>query len=505
MPMREAGSKRSEQAARALVVGLLCSLPAFVCLRAPGTSVIDPDLGWHLSTGAWIVQHRAFPRFDPFSRLSAAPWQAYSWLFELLLLKIYEWFGLKGMVLFTAAVLVAIAAAVYRLVNRLGGDFVRSLLLTAAVMLCMVRIYTPRPWLFTILFFVLELDVLMRARQTGSSRGLLWLPPLFVLWANIHIQFIDGLLVLGIAACEPLLARWWKSDAHGPRARNLWAILLACVAATFVNPYGPGLYKVAETLTSQPAVLNMVSEMQSLPFRSFSDFLLLFMALAASGVLFRYLRLAPFETLLFAVAAVLSFRSQRDLWFMAVTAAMILAAGLPAGPTARRQAPLPVWAGSLGGIAAAALVLAGTAAMHLSNASLLSLQAKEYPVQAVEAIRQRHTSGALFNTYNWGGYLIWKLGEPVSIDGRAGLYGDDRIRRSTETWSGNPSWASDPDLASASVVIGPADDALTQLLRSDPRFTLAYEDKTAAVFIARHDGKGAGGSVAALQQGVSRR
>lgn len=501
--MAVAASIRSEQAARALVIALLCSLPALICLRAPGTSVTDPDLGWHLSTGAWIVQHHAVPHSDPFSRLTAAPWQAYSWLFDLVLLKIYAWFNLKGIVLFTAAVLVAVAAAVFRLVSRLSCDFARSLLLTAAVMLCMVRIYTPRPWLFTILFFVLELDILMRARQTGSSRGLLWLPPLFILWANIHIQFIDGLLVLAIAACEPLLRHWWKSEARLPRARHLWLALLASIAATLVNPYGPGLYKVAETLTSQPGVLNMVSEMQSLPFRSFTDFLLLFMALFASGVLFRFLKLAPFETLLLVLAAVLSFRSQRDLWIMAMIAAMIIAAGLPAGAGARKQPPLPFWAVCLGGFASAGLILVCAPLLQVANARLLALQSKEYPAQAVDVIRQRHYTGPLFNTYNWGGYLIWKLGEPVSIDGRAGLYGDDRIRRSIATWSGKPGWASDSDLTSAGVVIGPSDDALMQLLRYDPRFVLAYQDKTATVFVSRQDGKVAGDSRTTLDRGIA--
>jgi hypothetical protein len=53
------------------------------------------------------------------------------------------------------------------------------------------------------------------------------------------------------------------------------------------------------------------------------------------------------------------------------------------------------------------------------------------------------------------------------------------------TWDGAPDWAADPDLRKAGLVIGPVTAPLTQLLRLDPRFELAYEDKLAAVFVAR--------------------
>jgi len=61
------------------------------------------------------------------------------------------------------------------------------------------------------------------------------------------------------------------------------------------------------------------------------------------------------------------------------------------------------------------------------------------------------------------------------------------IDRSVATWNGEPDWASDTNLEKAGLVIGPAKSPLTQLLRMDPRFQLAYEDKLAAVFVARRN------------------
>jgi hypothetical protein len=53
------------------------------------------------------------------------------------------------------------------------------------------------------------------------------------------------------------------------------------------------------------------------------------------------------------------------------------------------------------------------------------------------------------------------------------------------TWSGEADWMSDPEVSLARVVIGGAKGRLVSLLRTDPRFELAYEDDVAAVFVAR--------------------
>ncbi|HTV81414.1 MAG TPA: hypothetical protein VME18_02095 [Acidobacteriaceae bacterium] len=472
----------ADQAARAAVTGLLIAAPALMCFHGLGSCAVDPDVGWQLQSAVWMLQHHAFPHTDPFSRTeTGVAWQDYSWLFDLMLLKLYAWLSLDGLVLYVAAMAAAIAAAIYRLVSRVQTDFTICVLLTVAALVSVSRDFTPRPWLFTILFFALELDILMQFRRTRRARILLWLPPLFALWGNIHIQFIDGLLVLGIAACEPLLARWTKWGDDPATARPLWLALGACVAAPLLNPYGIGIYRDAWIMASQPGVLNTVSEMHALAFRSAGDYLLLFLALAATALLFRLSRPAPFETLLLAMSVVLSFRSQRDAWILAIVAVALIAARWRA--SAGEPAKMPAWALPVTLAATAAVSVAGFFALHVNNTRMLALEAKAMPVQAVQVVKQRHYPGPLFNDYNWGGYLIWQLGLPVTIDGRAGLYGDSSIDRSVATWGGGPHWATNPQLQSAALVIAPVGDALTQLLRLDSRFELVYEDKVAAVFV----------------------
>ncbi len=485
---------RANQIAEALVLAALIAAPALVCLHM--ALVGDPDVWWHMRTAQWIIDHRAIPHADPFSRIAGTPWQAYSWLFDLIVLKCFERLGLAGLVAYSTALVVAIAAAIYHLIRRLQPDFSLAVLLALIASLSLMRLFTPRPWLFTILFFTLQLDILLHVRRTGKSKELLWLPILYVLWANTHIQFIDGLVVLALTLGESILARWWTLARTRSSAVWLGGIFIACILATFLNPYGIGIYKIAYGLASQAGALKFIAEMHALEFRSPADFCMLFLALIATATL-AWRAVQPqqnassnprpfplFEALLLAFAAVVSFRTGRDMWVMVIAASAILAQSIGGDETKRNPAAVftvPVTAAAL-----AVILFLGSRALRVNNNVLETQLADHFPVRAVEAVRNNGYSGPIFNNFDWGGYLIWSLRMPVSVDGRADFYGDKRLSRSFSTWNGAPDWAYNPDLQSANLVIGPVDAPLTQLLRTDPHFQLVYEDKLATVFTRRH-------------------
>jgi hypothetical protein len=460
---------------------MLLAAPMLICLHSAFVS--DADIWWHMRMGQWILAHHAVPHVDLYSaQLAGTRWLAYSWLYELLVVKFFDRLGMVGLIVYSSTMILAITAALYHLVRRLQNDFSLITVLTFASAYSMAHLYSPRPWMFTILFFILELDVLMHVRRTGRLRELLWLPVIFALWANVHILFVDGLLVLGLAFAESVIARWWS--AAETRVRPMWMglALLASVLATLANPFGWSIYGVAYGLANQGGALNVVAELQSIAFRDYVDYLILIFAMTSAAALAWQRRLLFFETALLAFAAILSFRSTRDEWLMAVVGAMILAANLRVSekPTHR----LPWFATTLAAIVAALTMPIGLRAMHINDKQLKTQLEKNLPVQAVEAVQAKGYTGTLFNDYGWGGYLIWALHMPVSIDGRQNLYGDERIDRSIKTWSGEPDWATDPQLKSAGVVIGGVKTPLTQLLRTDPHFQLVYEDKLAAVFVA---------------------
>jgi hypothetical protein len=452
--------------------------------------IVDPDVFWHIRTGQWIVEHRAVPWLDPFTSYGVGrPWIAYNWLFEIVLYGLHRVMGFFGPLLYVVVLSVAITIAIQALIARYVHRFTRTCALTAIGLGAMGPLLMPRSYLVSILFFLIELYVLLAVRDDGRTRWLLILPPMFVLWANVHIQFIYGLMLLGLAMVDAGVDRLVPERFTGARVRSaplrpLILATLACAAATLVTPYHVYLYESIIEIARQTGIYNWNVELMAMDFRQPANFLLLGLALGAAFALGRSARLDVFMTLLLIIGAMSAFRSRRDVWLVGVPALAIIARSAPGSVRTRVRLTWP----RLAVVTAATLaIFVGLAVRRdLSPRGLESAIAAEYPAGAAQTVESRGYPGPLFNHYDWGGYLIWRLPQlPAMMDGRSNLHGDERIRRSISTWTGGREWATDPELAAAKLVIAPINHALTSLLRRDPRFNLTYEDDVAAVFVAQ--------------------
>jgi hypothetical protein len=473
---------------RVLIWAVIYTLPATVALLP----ILDYDIWWHLRTGQWIVEHRALPATDPFSQHGLAtgqPLVAYSWLFEVLAYAAYRLLGPEGIFLGRAVLALAIVAALHRLVARREPRFLVATSLLAVGVLALLPLLTDRPWLFTILFATLTLDVILDLREGRPARRAWLLPLLFVFWANLHIQFVHGLFLLGLACAAPVVDRLLRRDDAEDAARagsrawwQLVALTAACAAATLLTPYHVGLYEVVRKLATEQVAPREIAECQALGFRDPWDWCVLLLVAATAFALGRRGRASAFEWLLLAAAAWFTFRGKRDVWFgvLAALALVPVPRRVPDAELSFRPTPRQA-------LATAVIVLLLAAAYGGYAASGNHVQATleaQYPVRAAAFIRERGYAGPLYNDFSWGGYLIWNLPElPVAMDGRTSVHGDARIRQSMATWRGEPGWDADPDLARAAVVLFPARAPLTSLLRQDPRFRVVHEDPLAVVFV----------------------
>ena len=152
-----------------------------------------------------------------------------------------------GILVFTVSMSLLIALVLHRALRRAGLPFIAEVFSVAVALGAMSSLISPRPWLFSILFFTVELFILFHVRRTDKIAPLLALPPLFVLWANLHIQFIYGLAVLGLFLVEVLLSQLPSFSLY-PRHRpnislgRVSFLLLACLVATLITPYHFRLY-----------------------------------------------------------------------------------------------------------------------------------------------------------------------------------------------------------------------------------------------------------------------
>lgn len=471
---------------RLLLLTLVYLLPAFQALLP----VEDPDLWWHLRTGQWIIEHGRVPWEDPFSLYGAGkPWIAYSWLYEILIYGLFKAFGLVGIVWFTVGMSLLIALALHHLVRRAKLPFLMELILLALALSSMKPIYSPRSWLFSILFFALELDIALRVRRGAKPILLALLPPMFCLWANLHIQFSYGLAALGLFAAEALRARVARSERPGENSEAIplvpmLATALVCLLATLANPYHYRVILVIFELAAQTGAFQNIQEFHPLFFRSPGDWFVLALALWTAYSLGwqRSPRLLPLGLL--SMAVLLSFRARRDTWVVVVVAAAFIG---DHGAWSALGESFRFTRARIAFIVAALIVALGlmTRYRNIDAPHLEKAVEGRFPVNAAAFVKRHSLAGPLYNNFDWGGYLIWSLpAMPVSMDGRMNVHGDPRIIRSLATWAGAPGWDTDPELANAHVVIAGIGRPLTALLRGDARFRMVYEDKTAAVFVS---------------------
>jgi hypothetical protein len=480
---------------RLAMVFALYAVPVVVTLRPVADPVMDPDVWWHLRTGQWVAEHRAVPQTDPFTAYGQdKPWVAYSWLYEVGVYGLYAWLGLAGVIAYRVALALAVVAAVHHLIARREPLFLRATLLTGLAVLALAMLFNERPWLCTVLFCTLTLDAVLDLREGRAGPPVWSLPVVYVLWASLHIQFVYGLFLLGLACAAPVLDRLLGQGRPGDTAatapsRGWWrlvALTAGCALATLANPYHVRVYGVVLEYATQPGPFRFVNELKALEFRELPDWVMLALAGCAAFALGRRQRLSSFEVLLLAAAAFFAFRARRDLWFLVLASVAILSASGPRAAPAAERFPLTGWRLAALAVGLALLIALTARARHLSAANLESKVEGVFPARAADVVAERGYAGPLYNDFNWGGYLIWRLPHlPTAMDGRTNLHGDERILRFGATWSGAAGWQDDPDLCAAGVVIAPADTPLASLLATDPRFRLVYEDPLARVFVKK--------------------
>ena len=208
--------------------------------------VLDLDIWWHLKVGDWIVQHVAVPHTGILSRTVAnRPWVAYSWGYEVMLSRAFAWFGLLGIGLFGTLLTVAIVFAVYWMARRLSERFWVSCLLAVTTCSAFLFEIMPRPVFFSIVSFTAVLTLILNAQRNGRIQTLYWLPLIFFFWANLHVQFIYGLFLVGLLLAVNLAQRAAARIGTNadfltlPKlpAGPLAAVFGACVIATLIGPY----------------------------------------------------------------------------------------------------------------------------------------------------------------------------------------------------------------------------------------------------------------------------
>ena len=465
------------------MTALLAATPLAAVYYQP--TMHDPDIWWRLRVGEFIATTHSFPHTAIFSRFAATnSWETHSWFFDLLIWLTYKWFSLPGLPTFLFIFQIAIAAAMVGSLTLISQSWWKGLLLSAICLTACFHTLAPRAALFTVLLFILVMAVIFKDLRERRVRAMYWLPLIFFVWANCHIQFVNGFVVLGmLCACEFLqhfiAANVANSSPDLPWSKIL-LIFAGCVLATLVNPYSWHLYEIIWGYLTKAGQWDQIVELLAPDFRRPAHYVELLMAGWAAWSLGARRTHSLFRISLLIVSAIISFHAIREAWMVAIVASFLIAES-EAGIKDFGKLDIPVIATAAA--LALAISLAAQVQVGFTNQKLIAELDRTFPVRAVSFVADTHPPGPIYNSMNWGGYLIFNLREyPVAMDGRNEAYGGD-ISESNRVADGLPGWKQDKTFASSNLVLIEKNFPLARLLSADSDFKLVYADHLAKVFI----------------------
>jgi hypothetical protein len=114
---------------------------------------------------------------------------------------------------------------------------------------------------------------------------------------------------------------------------------------------------------------------------------------------------------------------------------------------------------------------------------VLQAQEQVLPVHAVAYLQEHALPREMFNSYNWGGYLMLHLPQyPVFIDGRTDIYGDFLFTYYEAMMAGD-NWQQILDRYGIRFVLIEAASPLALTLQQDTAWQEAYRDDVAVIYV----------------------
>jgi len=482
----------------------------------------DADVGWHIRTGEYILDHHAVPRQDLYSfSKPGAPWFAWEWGTDVADAALHRAAGLKGVVLFAAVVLALFATTlIRRMISRGTHLFVAMVVALLGVGSASIH-FLARPHILTLLFLSVSVWMIERDRR-HPTRAIWWLVPLTVLWTNVHGGFLVLIAVLGLTAfgtaveayvgqlgklragCQPAPDQLDGLSTR-PQVINLphirYSVLtLACAAGSLINPYGYHLHAhVVEYLRSD-WIRNVIQEFQSPSFRTenMAQFeVLLLTGLMVACVLLQKRRIV--EALWIVFFAHLALSGARHVPVYVAVVAPLIACELSAWWTAATQgAKKSSLLGIVNDIAADSA--AGFCRSSIWPAAVIvtlcflrapipwpqDFPELLFPVKMIRGHGGQILNRKVLTTDQWGDYLIYKNPQQkVFVDGRSDFYGPEIGNQYIHLVNGNGDWSSTLDRYKFDAVLLPTELAIVQILKLQQDWLVEADDGKTILFVRR--------------------
>ncbi|MGZ4126343.1 MAG: hypothetical protein ACXVQU_12415 [Actinomycetota bacterium] len=451
-------------------------LPAVATLAARLGTI---DLAYHVRLGDLMLTTGRLARSDTFTFVAnGRAWTDQQWLAQVLFALVYRAGAWQGLVVLRSLIVGATFTFVYLSCRGVGAARKTSALLALGSFAATILALALRPQLLAFALFAACVWAL--ATHERHPRRV-WIVPLLVaVWANVHGTFFLGPLLLGLA---------WIGERRTPASRRLLAATALSVAATFANPFGPGVWRYIVSISTNPAITKSVTEWAPPTVQDLAG-LAFFVSIAATAVVFaRRTRPVGWPTLLtLAVFLAIGLQSGRgmfwwDLLLPSILAAQFMSATDDAPERAEPPAPMVLVVGVVAVTVFTAVAFLPWLRAPGSGQALLN----DAPAGLTAAVERATQPGSrIFDAQRLGSWLEFALPDRrVFVDSRIELFTASEWRDYMNVSAGVEGWQALLDRYGVDVVVATRGQQGTLLprIRSDPGWTQSYADSHGSVFV----------------------
>ena len=471
-----------------------------IILSGKGALLGDADTGYHIRAGEYIIDNLKVPHHDIFSHISPPlEWTAHEWLSEVLFALIHKAFGLTGLVVFMALITASVYAVLLRFLKASGISIMVSALIVVLVTTVSTIHWLARPHIFSLLITLIWYFIL-NIYQFKQKNYLYLLPPIMLLWVNLHGGFIAGLMLIGVYIMgNAYMAIFQKGEREDKirKIKTLSIYFAPCLLITLINPKGYKILLFPFNLISNTFIMDHVSEFLSPNFHEklrYEYMLLLMIFLFGISVL----RLSAIEVILVLLFTHMSLYSARYIPLYAIILSPILAKQIDSllhefkeRQLIRRFLAMSERTAKTDSMAkynlwAIATVIVLTIMVFTGNLSY-EFDKKKLPVDAVQFIQKEKIPGNMYNNDEFGDYIIYAAWPEyrVFFDGRSDMYGKERLKEYFRVMGFEPGWETVLQKYDIDWIIYNNKSALSRFLLERDDWKLIYSDKVANIFVRR--------------------
>lgn len=429
---------------------------------------LDPDLGWHLKVGEQIIAEQAVPQYDNYNyTLEGNKWVNHEWLLDACSFLIFHSWGFIALnILFALLILLILIILHFFVIKKILAKNVNGYFADFTIFfLQLLGLKAMAPHLgvrmqeFALLNLLLLIIIIYSFNKNKKYANLLFLPPLFYFWANIHASFLIGLFILflwlALKSLELILRRFkifnFINFNHKFSIKELAVYSAFCLAAgaiTLLTPYKLSIVSLVNRINGFNAFhLSHIAEWLPLHYIPIEYSKLIYLAIAGLVIIFFIIKIFAknknndiknkielWEFALFIIFFVLSFKSKRHFPLFFIISFPLMIKFLLNNINSSGDLPfqhktkqfLKLFTRVFLIICMLSMIFVFAWKTNFTTTPFSSEKfCQKYPCKAIDYLKNdpQYYAQRLFSKYGWGGYIIWTWpGKKIFIDGRLPQY-----------------------------------------------------------------------------------